>query len=309
MSERLKVFLAMAVAMIFWGVSFIWSEQALAVYNPFTVVLFRLIISVALLYILNIWLKRIEPIASKDLPIFILLSFLQPFAYFIGENYGIVYTDATTTSVVIATIPLFSPLAAYFFLKEKVTLINIVGIVISIVGVALVILKDDLSFTADLTGLLLLFGAVIAAVLYSVVVVNLSGKYGIYSIAVWQNVIGIAWFIPVFFLFDFNEFRTIGFQAKPFFFIALLAVFGSTLCFLFFIYGVKKLGITRANIFGNSIPVFTAFFAFILLGRTFTWLNVLGILLVLTGVTVTQIKRRKLKESKQLKIKRIYPKA
>lgn len=309
MSEQLKVFLAMATAMIFWGVSFIWSEQALATYNPYTVVLFRLIISVSLMFFLNIWLKRVEPIAKKDLPLFILLAFFQPFAYFIGENYGIVYTDATTTSVVVATIPLFSPVAAYFFLKEKVTLINIVGIIVSIIGVILVILKDDLSFSADLTGLALLFGAVIAAVLYSVVVSNLSGRYGIYSITVWQNLIGIAWFLPVFLIFDFNEFSRIGFQARPFFFIALLAVFGSTLCFLFFIYGVKKLGITRANIFGNSIPVFTAVFAFILHGRQFNLLNIIGILLVLAGVTVTQLKRRRLNGRQGIKPKRIYPKS
>ena len=117
MKDQIKVTFAMIIAMLFWGISFIWSEQALAVYDPFTLVLFRLIISTGLLFGINIWLKKISRIDNKDIFRFTLLAFLQPFAYFIGENYGIILTDSTTTSVVIATIPLFSPIAAYFFLN------------------------------------------------------------------------------------------------------------------------------------------------------------------------------------------------
>lgn len=314
MYEKLKVTLAMLFTMVFWGISFIWSEQALSIYNPFTVVLFRLIISVVILLVLNIFLRRINKIKKSDIVSFFLLSFLQPFAYFVAENYGIVYTDATTTSVVIATIPLFSPIAAYFFLKERVNLINIIGIIISIIGVFLVLIKDDLTLTTSLEGLLILFGAVVAAVLYSVLVSKLSTKHSVYTLTVYQNLFGIIWFLPMFFIFDFSEFVSIGFQADAFISIALLAVFGSTICFLFFIYGVKVLGITRANIFGNSIPVFTAIFAFFIMGTTFIYINILGIILVILGVTVTQIKKdtaRKISSAILSKkyLSRIFPKS
>lgn len=314
MKDKLKVTAAMLIAMIFWGISFIWSEQALSVYSPFTLLLFRLTLSTALLFFINIWLKKIVFIQKEDVLLFVLLAFMQPFAYFIGENYGILYTDSTTTSVIIATIPLFSPIAAYFFLKERLSIINFVGIIISILGVFLVILKKDLSINADYRGLLLLFGAVICAVIYSVIIVNLSNKYNIYTILAYQNIFGILWFIPVFFIFDFTSFIATGFVKEALIPILLLAVFGSTVCYLFFIYGVKKLGVTRANIFGNSIPVFTAVFAFFLLDKQFTFLNIIGIFLVLTGVTVTQITKLNFKKAgtavlDRIKVRRIYPKS
>ena len=285
----------------------------MAVYDPFTLVLFRLIISSGLLFGINIWLKKISRIDKKDIFRFILLAFFQPFAYFIGENYGIIYTDSTTTSVVIATIPLFTPIAAYYFFKEKISLINFIGIVVSITGVALVIMTDDLTISVDPKGLLLLFSAVFCAVLYTVLVAGLSEKYNIYTVLAFQNLIGILWFIPAFFIFDFKEFKNTGFDANAFIPIILLAIFGSTICYLLFIYGVKKLGITRANIFGNSIPVFTAFFAFIILGKEFTCLNIIGIFLVLTGVTVTQINKLYFKKAgnavmNKVKLRKIYPK-
>ncbi len=192
-------------------------------------------------------------------------AFLQPFAYFTGENYGIIQTDSVTTSVVIATIPLFSPVAAYFFLKERINLINVIGIFVSITGVVLVIINDNFNVAAEPTGLLLLFLAVITAVLYSVVAVKLFKKYNVYTILTYQNIFGVLWFIPAFLIFDLNSFIQTGFVLDAFIPVILLALFGSTLCYLFFLYGVKKIGITRANIFSNSIPVFTSLFAVIIL--------------------------------------------
>jgi drug/metabolite transporter (DMT)-like permease len=312
LSEKLKIITALTVCMIFWGISFIWSEQALKTYNPFTLVLFRLIISVFLLFMFNFWYKKIKRIHRKDIIVFLMLSFLQPFAYFIGENYGILYSDSVTTSVIIATIPLFSPVAAYFFLKEKITLINFIGIVVSIIGVFFVIINKDFALSVNPEGLFLLFFAVISAVLYSILAVKLSKKYNVYTILTYQNVFGILWFIPSFLIFDLQSFIKTGFVVNAFIPIILLAVFGSTLCYLLFLYGVKKIGVTRANIFSNSIPVFTAVFAVLLLDRNFYFINTIGILLVLSGVTITQITKLSLKSAGNgimNKIRNIYPKS
>jgi drug/metabolite transporter (DMT)-like permease len=146
------------------------------------------------------------------------------------------------------------------------------------------------------------------------VVVGLSNKYNIYTVLAFQNLIGLIWFIPAFFIFDLNGFVETGLVLNAFIPIFLLAVFGSTVCYLLFIYGVKKLGVTRANIFGNSIPVFTAFFAWLLMGKTFNWMNILGIALVLTGVTVTQINMFTFRKAgnavfNKIRARKIYPKS
>jgi drug/metabolite transporter (DMT)-like permease len=311
-SEKIKVVAALTICMIFWGISFIWSEQALKTYHPLTLVLFRLIISVILLLLFNFWYKKIKRIDRRDLLLFILLAFLQPFTYFIGENYGILYSDSVTTSVVIATIPLFSPIAAYFFLKEKIAPINFIGIIVSVIGVFFVIINKQFALSINPEGILLLFMAVIAAVLYSVVAVKLSKKYNIYTVLTFQNIFGVAWFIPSFFIFDYQSFVQTGFVLNAFIPIVLLAVFGSTLCYLLFLYGVKKLGVTRANIFSNSIPVFTALFAVIILNRSFFLINYIGILMVLTGVTITQINKLSIRTAGNgiiTKIRSIYPKS
>lgn len=293
MSQTQKVFTALFFSMLFWGFSFIWSAEALTIYNPFTVLLFRLSLSVIIMYFFNFYLKRLKLIKMSDLPIFITLAFFQPFLYFIGENYGLLYSSPTTTSVVISTIPLFSPIAAFFFLKEKISLLNIAGIIISVLGVFMVILKPGQAFSASGIGMALLGLAVFSAVIYSVILAKLSGRYNVYTILFTQNILGIIFFIPVFLYFDLNKFLNTGLVLKGIYPIVLLAFFGSTLAYLFFIYGVKHLGVTKTNIFANIIPAFTAFFSFLIIGEKLEKINIFGIFIVVFGVMITQIKFKK----------------
>jgi len=289
MSEKVKIYTAMFFAMLFWGYSFIWSSKALAFYNPSTTVIFRLLISSFLLLIINIFLKTLTKIEKKDIKFFIALSFFQPFLYFIGENYGLINTSSTITSVIVSTIPLFSPIAAYIAFGEKITKMNFVGVVISIIGVFLVILKKDLTFSASTIGVIFLLIAVFSAVIYTLIISKLSNKYNVLTLLTYQNIFGIIWFIPTFFILDYNHFVRVGFLIEPFISILKLAVFGSTVAYVFFIYGIQKLGSTKANIWANIIPVFTAIFAYYFADEELNIYNIIGIFIVVGGLLLAQL--------------------
>ncbi len=282
--QELKVYAAMLLAVVFWGFSFIWSKQALAYYKPVTVIFFRLVLSVFFLFSAGKVFGLLERPAKQDWKRFVLVAFWEPFAYFIGENYGLTHVSSTTAAVIIATIPLFSPVAAYYFHKERIGWTNVLGILISIFGVFLVVLKPGFGFKADWAGLALMLWAVFSAVFYSVFVLDLSRKYGVYTIIAYQNLIGVIMFLPLFLVLDFKQFVETGIVWKAFWPIVELAFFASTLAFMFFTYGIKHLGVTRANILANLIPIFTAVFSYFVLGERFTWFNIAGIFLVVTGV-------------------------
>lgn len=301
MTQKQKTFLALFFAMLFWGLSFIWTTKALRIYNPLSTIFFRLTISVIFMYIINIWLKRISKINRNDFKWFLLLAFFQPFLYFIGENYGLLHASPTTTSVIISTIPLFSPVAAYFFLKEKISLINFISIIISILGVFLVIFKNDFTFSTSITGILLLSLSVFSVVAYSVIIVKLSDRYKVFTILFVQNLLGVILFAPIFLIVDFKDIIATGFNLQGVIPIIKLAILASTLSFLFFIYGVKHIGITKVNIFANIIPAFTAVFSYFLIGETLSYVNILGIIIVISSILITQIK---FNEKKLLKLRK-----
>ncbi len=285
---KLQVYVAMFFSVVFWGFSFVWSKQALEFYHPISVIFFRLVLSVAFLFFFGLLFRQLQRVERKDWKKIVIVAFWEPFAYFIGENYGLTHVSSTTAAVIIATIPLFSPVAAYYFHGERISRTNFMGILLSIFGVVLVVLKPNLGFKSDLWGLLFLVWAVFSAVMYSVFVLDLSHKYNVYTIITYQNSFGALMFLPVFLIMDLKDFVSVGFVWQAWLPILLLAIFASSLAFMFFTYGIKYLGITKANIVANLIPIFTAFFSFLVLGERFTWFNILGILLVVVGVILSQ---------------------
>jgi drug/metabolite transporter (DMT)-like permease len=68
-----------------------------------------------------------------------------------------------------------------------------------------------------------------------------------------------------------------------------LAVFASCGAFILFAWSVSKMGITRANVFTNSIPVFTAIFAFFILNEQLSIRNMLGMAVVIAGIIMAQV--------------------
>lgn len=291
-NNKIKVYVAMFFAVVFWGFSFVWTKQVLEVYRPITVIFLRLILSVLFLFGLGSLFNKIQKIKKEDRLRMVYIAFFQPFVYFIGENFGLSHVSSTIAAVMISTIPLFSIIVAYFVTNERISFGNFLGILLSVVGVFFVIMKKNMEFKADLLGIGFLLLAVFSAVGYSVIVVDVTKKYNVYSIIAYQNLIGIFMFAPLFFILDFKNFMSVAFTWKAWFPLIELAVFASTLAFMLFTFGIKNLGITKANTLSNLIPIVTAFFSFLVLGERFSFMNILGIFIVVLGLILSQIKRK-----------------
>jgi drug/metabolite transporter (DMT)-like permease len=153
------------------------------------------------------------------------------------------------------------------------------------------LINPDLSLNASPKGVLLLFVAVFAAVAYSVIIRKISHEYNPVTIITYQNLVGALYFLPLFLIFDFQHFITIKPNRELVLAMLQLAVFASTLAYVFYIIAIKEIGVIKANIFTNLIPVFTGLFSFIILDERFTWLKIAGMILVLGGVIVSQMQR------------------
>ncbi|MDP2113584.1 MAG: DMT family transporter [Bacteroidota bacterium] len=280
---------AAILSMIFWSFSFVWIKIVYEAYGPLTTILFRLIISTGLLLVFTILSRKLQKIKAGDLKLFILMAFFEPFLYFMGESYGLLYVSSTVASVIVATIPLFSPIAAWYFYKEKLSRTNLYGLVITFMGVSLVVLDSSFNFTASPLGISLEFLAVLGAIGYASVLKGLSHRYNTFTIITYQNMIGVLFFLPFWLGFEMKDFTQIPFHAKAFWAIVKLAIFASTFAFILFTYSVRNMGINKSNIFINIIPVFVAVFAYFILGDELNFHQMIGIAIVISGLFLAQI--------------------
>ncbi len=287
-----KPYIALVLSMIFWSFSFVWFKIANRHYDPITIVFIRLCIATAFLSTF-LWITHgFKGVKKADRKYFVLLAFFEPFLYFIGESFGLTYVSSTLGSVVISTIPVFAVVFAWIVYKERLKVINYVGVAVSFIGVLIFITSSSGSIAMNLRGLALLFLAVLAAVGYNMVLNRLTYEYNPVSIVNIQNAIGAIFFLPLFLIFDLKKVIATGIVAGSFSSIVLLAVFASSGAFVLFAYSIRHVGISRANIFCNLIPVFTAIFAFLLVGDKLTLRNGAGMTVVITGLFLSQVRKR-----------------
>jgi drug/metabolite transporter (DMT)-like permease len=293
LNKQVKTYGAVVLAMIFWSFSFIWFKIANKTFHPITIVFIRLFFSVILMTIFLIITRNYMKIKKGDWKLFLTLAVFEPFFYFLGESFGLTYVSATVCSVLISTIPVFATIGAWLIFKEKLKAINYAGIIISFIGVLVFILNSDGKISFDIKGLGLLLLAVLSAVGYNLTLSLLVENYSPVYIVNVQNLIGAVLFLPLFLILDFKSFISTPFTFNMFKPIIELSIFASCGAFILFAWSVRNMGITKANVFSNCIPVFTALISFILMGEKLTIQNISGMIIVIAGLFMSQMNGRR----------------
>jgi drug/metabolite transporter (DMT)-like permease len=284
----LFIYVPVVIAMVFWSFSFIWYKQVFVYYDPLTLIVFRLLIAVPLLFIISILFRRMQRLNRKHISWFLLLGFFEPFLYFIGECYGVNMISPTLASIIISLIPMLAPIPARFLFRERFTFTNYIGLIISVAGVILVIIGESNVKAYALAGVLLMLLAVFSALCHSIFVRKLSEYYNTFTIVTYQSTIGLFYFIPLFCFMGLSRFLHTHHSLEMVLPVIKLAVFASTFAFLLFVYSIQRLGMARTNVFVNLIPVFTAILSYVILKEHFSIIKILGIAVVITGLVFSQ---------------------
>lgn len=293
-ARKILPYLLVTLAVAMWGVSFVLTKAIFnsdAHYTATIIVFFRLLFSVMIFVPILFIVRKVRKIEKGDLKYFLGLALMEPFLYFLCENTGLQYISSGLASMIIGLIPVFVPFGMLIAYKERLSPMNIVGGLVSLLGIATMILGSGASLGSELRGIFLLFTAVFITVFYSLILNKIVDKYPPITITVYQNVIGIVYFLPLLF-FNIPNLQAIHFTASAVGCIAALGVGCSTLSYVFFYYGIRRMGASSVFVFSNATPVFTMIFACAIGQESLTLLKVVGMVVAITGVSIAQIKRK-----------------
>ena len=177
MKNKFRIYGGIFLAMIFWAFSFIWFKIANKTFQPITIVFLRLVIAIIILTSYLLIKKKFVKIRKEDRKLFLMLAVFEPFLYFLGESFGLTYVSATVGSVLISTIPVVATIGAWIIFRERLKIINYVGIIVSFIGIMIFVLNKDGALTFNMKGLALLMLAVFSASGYNLTLSRLVGNY------------------------------------------------------------------------------------------------------------------------------------
>ncbi|MFW6363264.1 MAG: DMT family transporter [Spirochaeta sp.] len=290
--NTMAVYLGLVTAMAFYGLSFLSTKAVLRELGPIGILLVRISVSSLLLSVIHRLgsssRRASSRIQREHLKYFVSVAFFQPFLYFMAENLGLNLVSPAIASIIIGTIPVVTPAVSAPLLGEKLSLLNLAGLGLSLAGVV-IITRGGPNQSVEPAGVLLLFIAVCAAAGYAIAVRKVPAQYDAFTIVRMQNLLGIPMVLPFFLLFESGTILQL--SSNSLLHLGFLSVFPSTLSFILLSHGIRRVGAGRANAFANLVPVFTAGFSVILLNEPIVARVWIGMAFVITGVSVAQQKR------------------
>ncbi|MEX2371483.1 MAG: DMT family transporter [Bacteroidales bacterium] len=287
--KKFWVIFSVSLAMVFWGITFVIFKYANESFDPIAIIFTRLLISIVFLFSFAFLSGRLMKFRKGDFKWFLLMAMFEPFIYFLGESFGLSMVSSTVAAIIVSTIPLVVPIAAYFLLKERLSVTNIIGLMISFAGVILVVMASEGRLAGNIKGILLMFVAVFGATGYTILVKRLLDTYNGIFITAWQSTLGLLFISPFFFVLELPHIDFTAILPSSIWALLYLGIFGSGVCFILFAIGIRELGASKANIYSNLVPVVTAIVSFFVLKEAMPVMKIIGIVVVIGGLLLSQV--------------------
>ena len=233
-------------------------------------------------------LKRDLPEIRRHWKSLAMLAFFGMAAFHTALYLSVNYTTATNAALLVAICPLLVPVLSWALFREAITGRILLATLISLLGVAVVVLRGDLGQLRTLSfnkGDLIMLVAVFTWSMYTVLVKRRPASLHPQSLLVATMLMATVMLAPAY-LWESAMVRTMPVTPSALFAVAYVVVFASLLAFLCFNRGIEVLGPNRGGLFLHLIPVFAALLALVFLGERLQAFHAVGIAAIAAGIAL-----------------------
>ena len=279
---------------IFWAFNTIAGRAAVGEVSPLLIVSLRwLFVSIILTFLCRNQLKEIWTILSKRIKWLIIMG-LFGFTGFNSAYYIAAHdTIAINLGLVQGTMPAFIIIIAWVWLKDKINLTQLLGVLITFIAVLIVVSAGNLTILLNLElkkgDIVMIF----ACTLYAVYAVGLRKKpqIGALPLLTFFAYVAFVGSLPGL-IYETYSNQLILPGLKGCIILGVIIIFPSFLAQIFFMKGVEKIGPARSGLYTNLVPVFSSILAVFLLGESFQFYHFLSLSMIFAGIYLFENKNK-----------------
>jgi len=305
-------FIVMMLCMVIvWALAFPFIKIGLKDLSYINLTIMRFFIVCLVIFLIFIfksqWFNKLH---KKDIIPLFLLGFFGVIVYHLGLNYGEQLISPGAASLIIATIPVYIIILSAIFLKEKLSLIGIVGISISLIGVLIISIWGTEAASIEVKYLSAAFAVFIAALMgavYTVAGKKLLTRYNGFSLTVYVILLGSIGLIPFAIL---SNYKILEFAGDPlmeevasmsyetWIAVIFLGACSTVIGYIIWYVALEIKTATEISVYLYLIPVFSTLVSFFLFDDKITLYYILGGILVIFGLYIVNQNNKKNKQEK-----------
>lgn len=281
----------MVLLVISWGFEYICAKAALEVVPSLTLVSFKCLIGLMVVFCIKI---RIDPkglFRKKDILLLVACAIMGEIMYFFCEYEAMGYMPISLITVLLAFVPAVSILIEVIVYRRKPTYIMIIAVILGILGVAMIIGADiSIFFKGRLWGYLFCLGAILAWNCYNFLTSRLTKNYNAITLTFNQLICTILLTLPYAFTHlppsEHVTWEVVGG-------VLYLGIVSAGIGFSIYVFALNQLGPTNNAVYSNFLPVSATLFGWIFLKEVVSPIQILGgILVISTGYMVIREKNK-----------------
>ncbi len=289
-NSNVKAFLLLSITSLCWGANAVFAKLAVGHVSPMLLVSLRWLGAVILLLLLSRKnLLRDWGYLRNHIPLLFMMGVLG-LATFNALFYVAAYsTTALNIGIIQGSIPVFVLLGMFVFYRASISPLQIIGVLVTVLGVCIVASGGHLERLATLTIQQGDYLMVIACFLYAGYAIALRRFSGVSSLSLFTVIALAAFLTSVPMSFTEHLYGNLQWPTpEGWIIVALITFFPSFLAQIFFIQGVAAIGPGRAGVFVNLVPVFAAMLAVTILSEPFRLYHGIALALVLGGIWLSE---------------------
>lgn len=284
---------SLLISAIIIGFSYVVLKTGLAYASPFTILADRLTVAALVVVILKrTSVIKIDKIDTGQKAKLFFLSLLYPIAFFLFQNFGMQYITASEAAIIYSLIPIFTTVASAVVLKERTTLLQKFGIVLSFGGMAYISFQSFRGFSNNVAGYVLLFCSLLSMVLYYVFLKKNVAKVSPLTITYYLLLFAVISFVGVYLGWEFikvGKLPELNRLENHTYILAVLylGVLSTLVTSMLTAVGIKNLSATQTSIFSNISPFIGILSGVLIMGDVLKTYQIIGAVCILTGMFIS----------------------
>lgn len=281
-------YVILLLAIVIWGSSVVATRIAGFTMGPIMLAFLRMTIASFILLVIHLFQKEKETVGKRDMFLIFLSALIGVTIYYIIENYGIMMTSASTAAMIAGSYPAIALLIGVLFFHERPTARKIIGIMISLCGIALLSVTS-LDQQSSAAGIFLLVFDGICWTLYNYIVQAISDQYSALCISKYQTWMAAAMMVP-FLLLEKN--MSLTFTPASALCVLYLGAVCSCLAYILYNAGLRGVSAFSAAVMLNLMPLSGTVLSALILHETIGLKALTGGILIIAGVLISTLNHR-----------------
>lgn len=279
------------IVILFWGLTFVSSKVLLSDFSPIEMLFDRFLLATVVLLFFSPKALKIDSLKTEFYAV--LVGFSGVTLYFVFENNALIYSNASNVCLIVSTAPFFVAILNYLLDKnQKLGKGFFVGFVIAMFGIACLSF-GTISLKLNPLGDILALGCAIVWGIYNMFVVKLQRRgLSTINITIKSFFYAVVLTLPLMYIYGYEIKLDRLLDTTNILNYLFLAVLASSVGFWMWNKSIEYIGSVKTNVYIYATPVVTAIGAVLLIDEKLTIYSVIGMVLAISGLIISQFKKR-----------------